>query len=45
MGASLYSTEALYHVSATIPSVPIYVKPDFTSDLPSRQSFLPRGDV
>lgn len=45
MGASLCSAEALNHVSATRHSVSIYVKLDFTSDLPSRQSFVPGGDV
>lgn len=45
MGASLFSTEALNRVSATRHSVPINVKADFTSDLPSRQSFVPDGDV
>lgn len=45
MGDSLFSTVALNHVSATRLSVPVYVKPDFTSDLPSRQSFVPGGDV
>lgn len=45
MGASLFSSEALNRVSATRHSVPIYVKPDFRSDLPSRQSFVPGGDV
>lgn len=45
MGASLFSTEALNHVSASRHSVTIYVKADFTSYLPSRQSFVPGGDV
>lgn len=45
MGASLYSTEALNRVSTTRHSVPIYGKPDFRSDLPSRQSFVPGGAV